>query len=211
MPVETRTEPRRGRRYDPQRRERILDAAIDVIAEHGVANATHRLIAQAADVPLGSLTYHFTGLDDLRAQAFTRLAARLSAAYAAHFEGVTTIDELVETVTDMVHGNVGADPGEWTVSYELYLEALRHPALRTVTETWMRTSRTVLERFVDPDTARGLDALVEGLVMHRMLSTAPFPREVTRAAVARAVRPLPPPSPGSAAGRTATAESEGRR
>ncbi|MEV0714086.1 TetR family transcriptional regulator [Asanoa sp. NPDC050611] len=177
----------RTRRYDPGRRERILDAAIEVIAEHGVAGTTHRLIAAAADVPLGSLTYHFDGLDQLLAQAFTRLADRLSRAYAAHFDGVRSRDDLVEAVTDMVHGNAGAQVGEWAVSYELYLAALRDPALRTVTEEWMRTSRTVLERFVDPDTARGLDALIEGLLMHRMLSTAPFPREITRAAVARAV------------------------
>lgn len=198
MEAEAKPAVRRVRRFDPQRRERILDAAIEVIAEHGVAGTTHRLIARAADVPLGSLTYHFTSLDELRAQAFTRLAERLSRAYAAHFEGVRTLDELVEAVTDMVHGNVGADAGEWAVSYELYLAALRDPALRTVTEEWMRASRTVLERFVDPDTARGLDALIEGLVMHRMLSTAPFPRTVTRAAVARAVQP----PPGATATRT---------
>jgi DNA-binding transcriptional regulator YbjK len=204
MRTDTDQGTRRVRRFDPQRRERILDAALEVIAEHGVAGTTHRLIARAADVPLGSLTYHFTGLDDLFAQAFARLAERLSRAYAAHFDGVRTLDGLVDAVTDMVHGNVGADPGEWAVSYELYLAALRDPELRTVTEEWMRTSRTVLERFVDPDTARGLDALIEGLLMHRMLSTAPFPREVTRAAVARAVQP----PPGAAAARTPS-EPEG--
>lgn len=205
MRTETDQGVRRVRRFDPRRRERILDAAIEVIAEHGVAGTTHRLIARAADVPLGSLTYHFTGLDELLGQAFTRLAERLSRAYAAHFDGVRTLDGLVEAVTDMVHGNVGADPGEWAVSYELYLAALRDPALRTVTEEWMRTSRTVLERFVDPDTARGLDALIEGLLMHRMLSTTPFPREVTRAAVARAVQPCPAPTP-----HTPSPEAEGR-
>jgi len=191
MQAEVATEIRRVRRFDPRRRERILDAAIDVIAQHGLCGTTHRLIARAADVPLGSLTYHFTGLDELCALAFTRLAERLSRAYAAHFEGVRTVDELVDAVTDLVHGNAGADAGEWAVSYELYLAALRDPALRRVTEEWMRTSRSVLERFVDPDTARALDALTEGLVTHRMLSTSPFPREVTRAAVARAVQPLP--------------------
>ena len=74
------------------------------------------------------------------------------------------------------------------MAYELYLAALRDPALRAVTEAWMRTSRTVLERFVDPVTARGVDALIEGLVMHRMLSTAPPGPEVTSAMVSRLVR-----------------------
>ncbi len=49
----------------------------------------------------------------------------------------------------------------------------------------MRTSRAVLERFVDPTTARGIDALIEGLVMHKTLSTAPVPREQIRVIVRR--------------------------
>ena len=186
---------RRARRYDPDRKGRILDAAIEVLAEHGVAGTTHRLIATAAGVPLGSLTYHFTSLEDLRAQAFFRLSQRVSTAYEAHFQGVRTTLELVEAVTDLVHDAVGADAVEWAATYELYVAALRDPALREVTETWMRTSRTVLERFVDPETARGLDALIEGLIMHRMLSTAPASRVQTRAAISRALTSLPAPAP----------------
>jgi DNA-binding transcriptional regulator YbjK len=73
------------------------------------------------------------------------------------------------------------------VAYELYLAALRDPSLRELTEEWMRSSRVVLERYVDPVTARGVDALIEGLVMHRMLSTAPPGRDVTSAMVSRLV------------------------
>jgi DNA-binding transcriptional regulator YbjK len=177
----------RVRRYDPDRKDRIIDAAIDVIAEHGVAGTTHRLIAAAADVPLGSLTYHFSSLEDLRAQAFRRYAERMSAVYAAHFDGVETTEQFVEVVTDLIAGDAGTDPRGWAIAYELYLAALRHPELRTVTEAWMRASRAVLERFVDPTTARGVDALIEGLVMHKTLSTSPLPREQIRSIVARAV------------------------
>jgi DNA-binding transcriptional regulator YbjK len=186
---------RRPRRTDPQRKERILDAAIAVLAAHGVAGTTHRLIAAEADVPLGSLTYHFDSLEDLRAQAFTRLSERVSASYAAHFTDVATSEDLVDAVTNLVHGAVGADADEWAVTYELYLAALRDPTLRAVTERWMRASRAVLERFVDPGTARSLDALVEGLVMHRMLSTSPARREQTREAVRRALIGAGPPRP----------------
>ena len=177
------------RRHDPDRASRIVDAAIDVIAEHGVAGTTHRLIAAAADVPLGSLTYHFTGLDDLLAQAFTRHAERMAAGYEARFAGVGSPEDVVDAVTGLVHADADADDRDWAVAYELYLAALRDPALRTVTESWMRRSRSVLERFVDPTTARGLDALIEGLVMHKVLSTGPVSREQTREIVARAVRP----------------------
>ncbi len=176
---------RRVRRHDPDRKDRIVDATIRVIAEHGVAGTTHRLIAAAADVPLGSLTYHFTGLEDLRAQAFRRHAERMSAIYAAHFEEVRTREQLVEAVTTLIHGDAGAEPHDWAIAYELYLAALREPALREVTDTWMRASRAVLERFVDPTTARGVDALIEGLVMHKTLATAPVPREQIREIVRR--------------------------
>jgi DNA-binding transcriptional regulator YbjK len=177
------------RRYDPDRHDRIVEAAIEVIAERGVAGTTHRLIAAAADVPLGSLTYHFTGLEDLRSQAFTRFAERMAETYEAHFARVHDGEQFVAAVTDLVHGDAGADDRDWAVAYELHLAALRDPALRTVTEAWMRRSRSVLERFVDPTTARGVDALVEGLVMHKVLSTGPVSREQTREIVARAVRP----------------------
>jgi len=177
---------RRPRRHDPDRKTRILDAAIDVMAEHGVAGTTHRLIAAAADVPLGSLTYHFTSLEDLRAQAFRRHAERMSVVYAEHFDGVQTHEQFVDAVTDLIQGDAGADTNDWAIAYELYLAALRDPALREVTETWMRTSRAVLERFVDPVTARGVDALIEGLTMNKNLSTTPYPGEQIRRMVARA-------------------------
>lgn len=177
------------RRHDPDRASRIVDATIDVIAEHGVARTTHRLIAAAADVPLGSLTYHFTGLDDLLAQAFTRHAERMAADYEARFADVRSTEDVVEAVTGLVHADADADDRDWAVAYELFLAALRDPALRTVTESWMRRSRSVLERFVDPTTSRGVDALIEGLVMHKVLSTRPVSRAETREIIARAVRP----------------------
>lgn len=177
---------RPARRYDPDRKGRIVEAAVDVIAQYGVAGTTHRRIAAAADVPLGSLTYHFSGLDDLLAQAFRWHAERMSRQYEAHFEGVRTREQFVDAVTDLIHGLVDDDPRDWAVAYELYLAALRDPALRSVTESWMRTSRTVLERFVDSTTARGVDALIEGIVMHKTLSTTGgATREETRTIIAR--------------------------
>ena len=183
---------RQARRFDPERRSRIIDATVDVIAEHGVAGTTHRRIAAAADVPLGSLTYHFDGLDDLLAQAFRRHAERMSRSYGAAFDSVATREQLIDAVTDLIHGDADADPRDWAVAYELYLAALRDPALRSVTESWMRTSRSVLERFIDPTTARGVDALIEGLVMHKTLATtAGATRAETREIVARQVGETP--------------------
>jgi TetR/AcrR family transcriptional regulator, regulator of biofilm formation and stress response len=182
------------RRHDPERRSRIVDVAVEIIAEHGVAGTTHRRIAAAADVPLGSLTYHFNGLDDLLAQAFRRHAERMSRSYEAAFADVRTREDFVDAVTDLIHSDADAEPRDWAVAYELYLAALRDPALREVTDSWMHTSRSVLERFIDPATARGVDALIEGLVMHKVLATTRgATRAETREIIARVVGPEPAP------------------
>lgn len=182
----------RARRHDPDRKGRIIEAALAVIADRGVAGTTHRSVAARADVPLGSLTYHFRSLEDLLTQAFRRHAERLSVLYAAHFDGVETHGQLIEAVTDLIHGDAAADDRDWAIAHELYLAAGRDPALRVVAETRMRASRDVLERYVDATTARGIDALIEGLLMHKTLSTAQLPRaqidDIVRRVVAGAER-----------------------
>ncbi|MGH3370479.1 MAG: hypothetical protein ACRDPR_10790 [Nocardioidaceae bacterium] len=60
-----------------------------------------------------------------------------------------------------------------------------------MTQEWMRTSRATLERFVDPTTARGIDALVEGLVLHNILSVEPLPRDAIHSIIAQQVAAAP--------------------
>lgn len=177
----------RPRRHDPDRRGRILQSALDVVAEDGVARTTHRLIAARADVPLGSLTYHFTGLDDLLAQAFALHAQRMGELYAAHFADVRGRPQFVDAVTDLIHDSATTTSSDWVIAYELYLAALRDPALRAVTDAWMKQSRVVLERHVEASTARAVDALVEGLVLHQTLSTSQLTRRQIRDVVEAAI------------------------
>jgi hypothetical protein len=66
---------------DPQRRERILQATLETIAQHGIHAVTHRKIATCADVPLGSMTYYFTGIEALLDEAFTCFTQQMSAQY----------------------------------------------------------------------------------------------------------------------------------
>lgn len=75
------TDGTRPRRYDPERRDRIIDACLDVVAAHGVAGTSQRRVAAAADVPLGSVTYHFAGRDELLREAFGRFTRQASAQF----------------------------------------------------------------------------------------------------------------------------------
>lgn len=180
------------RRHDPDRRARILRAALDTIAEHGVAGTTHRRIAAAADVPLGSMTYHFAGLDDLLTEAFTLLADTVSARFTERLAVAGTRVEACEAVVDLIVDESWATPRNLLLSYELYAYAARVPALRSVMQGWMGKSRAALEQHFSPGTARALDAMIEGLSIHRSVDRAPASRAEVRAIVTRLTGDAPP-------------------
>jgi TetR/AcrR family transcriptional regulator, regulator of biofilm formation and stress response len=175
------------RRYDPDRRARIVQAALDVIAEHGVAGTTHRRVAAAAGVPLGSMTYHFAGMDDLLHAAFTRLADTVAARFAERLAAATTRDEACEAVVDLIVDDSWATPRTMLLSYELYAFAARNPPLRLVMQAWMEKSRAALRQHFTAETAKVLDAVIEGLSIHRSVDREPMDRAAVRSAVERLI------------------------
>lgn len=170
---------------DPRRRERIIAAALDLIAEEGVAGVSHRKVATRAGVPLGSMTYHFDGMDHLLREAFGRFTDHIVAVFDTHLAGAGDRDAARAAVTDLVHVLSEGAQRDLVLTQELYTLAARRPAYRQLTQEWMRRSRVHLERHFDPDTARQLDALIEGLALHRALSPEPHDRALTAEAVAR--------------------------
>jgi DNA-binding transcriptional regulator YbjK len=177
----------KGRRNDPTRRQRIIDATLEVIAIRGVAGTTHRRIADEASVPLGSVTYYFDSLEALISAAFLQLAAQSSAQFSARLDAATDRSEAIGAVVDIIAGTIWAEPRTLLLSYELYAFAARHPAVSDVMQHWMDSSRSALERFFDPLTARALDALVEGIGIHNSIDRAPLDREAIRIIVDRVV------------------------
>lgn len=175
----------KGRQNDPTRRQRIVDATLEVIAAYGVAATTHRRIAGEAGVPLGSVTYYFESLEALIGAAFLQLAAQSSALFSARLESAEDRSAAIDAVIDIIAGTIWAKPRTLLLSYELYAFAARHPAVSAVMQQWMDNSRRSLERFFDPLTARGLDALVEGIGIHNSIDRAPLDREAIRIIVER--------------------------
>ncbi|MFH5775492.1 TetR/AcrR family transcriptional regulator [Paracoccus sp. NGMCC 1.201697] len=178
----------RKRRYDPDRRDRIIDAALDVIAARGVAGTTHRRVAEAANVPLGSMTYHFAGIDDLLVETFRRFSMSAAALYRARLEAATTPDEAREAVVDLISGGLWATQRNMLLSFELYAYAARNPRLREVLVDWMAESRAALQRHFPPATARVLDAFLEGVTIHNTNSENLISRDEVREIVARLTR-----------------------
>lgn len=170
---------RLGRRNDPDRRDRIIDACLEVVSRFGVAGTSHRKVAAQAGVPLGAMTYYFEGMDELLEEAFARFASTVSDRFEARMAAAADAEAARDAVVAIVLEDVFGDERELVLSHELYTLAAREPAYRSLTTQWMARSRTALERHFDPLTAHVLDALIEGLSIHRALdSRSRDPREV---------------------------------
>ncbi|MET9389358.1 TetR family transcriptional regulator [Streptomyces sp. NPDC006624] len=173
------------RRHDPERRQRIIDAAIRVVAEKGIAGLSHRTAAAEADVPLGSTTYHFATLDEL-------LVAALRQANEGFAEVIAARGGLTDPRSDLA-AELAGWIGEWLagdrtgveLEYELYLAALRRPALRPVAAEWAEGVAALLARRTDPVTARALVAVIDGICLQVLLTETPYDEDYAREVLRR--------------------------
>ncbi|MEU6345516.1 TetR family transcriptional regulator [Streptomyces sp. NPDC046977] len=187
-----------ARRYDPERRQRLIDAAIRVVGERGIAGLSHRAVAAEADVPLGSTTYHFATLDDLLVaalrqcnEAFLRETQERGLLVAGP-GGSGDHHDLAAELARFTEETVTRDRPRAQLEYELYLAALRHEALRPVAAEWVDLMADLLSARTDPVTARALAALVDGMCLQALLTGRDVDREEARAIFARVIGTVGP-------------------
>lgn len=170
-----------GRRHDPGRRQRIIDAAIAVVGARGIAGLSHRSVAAAADVPLGSTTYHFATLDELLIAALRQVNGEWLADFARWVEGLDPAVPLTDEVARFVEETLTGDRSRMELEYELYLAALRREAVRPIAaECLDEMVRLLGRRIGDERTARAVVAFADGLLLQHLLTGAPFEPAVVR-------------------------------
>jgi TetR/AcrR family transcriptional regulator len=91
-PTRRRARARRPQQRSLETRQRLVDAALLVFAEHGFAGASTREIARRAGVALAALPYHFTTKEALWKAASDRIFARLGETFLRRVEGLAGVD-----------------------------------------------------------------------------------------------------------------------
>ncbi|MEU3689001.1 TetR/AcrR family transcriptional regulator [Streptomyces narbonensis] len=181
----------RARRHDPGRRERIVAAALRVVGRSGLAGLSHRTVAAEADVPLGSTTYHFASLDELLVAALREAGEgfgrqlRESPALADPATGLAT------ALARLLAEWLGGERAGVELEYELYLAALRRPALRPVAAEWTESVVAALSARTDPATARALVALMDGVCLQVLLTGGTYDEAYAREMLARVLKEAP--------------------
>jgi AcrR family transcriptional regulator len=114
-------------------RERILDAACDVIAEHGIDDVRIARIATVAGVSPALVHYHFDTRDALLAEALEHSFELLGdlRTTSAEAEGWTAAQRLGWMI-DQSLPFPGLGDREWRLWLELWGRAARQPELRAV-------------------------------------------------------------------------------
>lgn len=178
-----------ARRTDPNRRDRLIDVALEVIAEHGVARTTHRKVAEAGDVPLGSMTYHFRDLDELLAAAFKRFTERITRVYNEAMASAHTNEQATSVIADLLCGGQWFSAKDVVLVCELYVFAIRNPETRVMLGEWAALSMKIMEENYPPDTARQLESIIGGLILTNYFAPQPLRRDEVESLIAKIARP----------------------
>ncbi|MGW0732208.1 TetR/AcrR family transcriptional regulator [Streptomyces sp. NPDC002851] len=182
------------RRRDPERRiEEIIAATERVIADRGVEGLTHRAVATEAGVPLGATTYHFATKEDLLAAALARAVDRFSAylhTWVAERPDLTH-EQFAVLLTDALVHSFGTERDQQVLEFELYLAALRRPALRPIADRYHALNLWALNHYTDPDTATAAAAALNGISLRALATSTPPTRSEIETILRRILTPNP--------------------
>lgn len=178
-------------------RQRLLTAAAELIAELGWGRVTTRAVAQRAGLPLGAVSYHFRGKQELLSQAALATVERLFP--MSELTAVESLAELLGLITTSLGERELSESVLAGVLAEALREAGRDPQLAERMTTLLAEYRRVLGELVraeqqrdavradaDPAAVATLVAAAgDGLLLHALLDS-----EIDAAGAVEALRTL---------------------
>ena len=157
---------------DPERRERIVSATIELLRDGGVVAVTARAVASRAGVPLGSVSYHFASVRALLIEASRRVVHLRIAALTEWGRGVTA-ETVVPRLAELIHQQLTVGRALTVVSYELYLLGLRDAEFREISAGSVRELRAHLRRYCAPGHVERLAATADGFQLESLFDPTP--------------------------------------
>lgn len=181
-----------------RRRQALVDAAAELLADGGFDAVRHRAVAERAGLPLASTTYYFGSLDELVTAAVEQTGRTDLAAGQVALRDLGSaehdLDDVIELVLDQLLGPVHDTDDYHAVllRYERLVGTGRRPFLRPL----MRGLGDELDALLAEIFARSdlrldraevdrLVALVDGTVLNALIEVAPDPRGAAHAALRR--------------------------
>jgi AcrR family transcriptional regulator len=130
------------------RRTTIAEAALRVLGREGHAGLTARKVAAEAGLALGHITYNFSGMDDVLAEAYRLLSARLRAASDSDPKASPQA-----RLSAFLRAGFTSDfltPAHLRIRIDLWSAALTHPAVAETERALYAHYRARLEAHLAP-------------------------------------------------------------
>lgn len=122
------------------RRLLLLQTTLRLIADNGIDSVTHRSVAEAANVALGSTTYWFKSRQEMLREALEYFARLEIETLNEHLDSVLgrqlSNRQLVEEFADLLMTQLGDERWRTVAQYALLQEAARQPELQAVCKEW---------------------------------------------------------------------------
>ena len=151
-------------------KERILEAASEIIRNEGLHACTQRAIAVEVDISPGTVTWHFKMLDDLHDAVITKAVESFEAETLKWFSECAP-DKTEVQLTRFLFWTL-QQPARLLREYELFVAAVARPRLREGAMQWIRThSRILQERFgLNAERADAVVAYTDAWLLRSLLS-----------------------------------------
>lgn len=165
-----------------ERREYIAQTAAKLLLEGGSERLTHRRVAAAAGVPLGSTTQYFKSIDELRRAGLQCVAKSLD-------EDIEEMSQRLKAIDGDLDALAGefceclCDPKSVNEEMALYRGALNDPEVRDMFESFEWQFIDQISGYASPDVTRLLSALWDGIAISTYLTGRPFDRELITGAI----------------------------
>jgi DNA-binding transcriptional regulator YbjK len=142
-----------GKASNGARRLLLLQTTLRLIADDGIDAVTHRSVAEAADVPLGSTTYWFSSRQEMLREALEHFARLEIETLNEHLDSVLgkrrSRRQLVDEFTDLLMAQLGDQRWRTVAQYALLQEAARRPELEAVCREWSEAWELALSGLFD--------------------------------------------------------------
>ncbi|WP_433174310.1 TetR/AcrR family transcriptional regulator [Actinoallomurus sp. CA-150999] len=165
-----------------QRKEALLDAAVDLLEAGGFAQVTHRAVADRATLPLAATTYYFRSREDLLTQAFARLVQRDISSMRERLRPLTDTDPaaVADAVVSALAPACEAERSRQLALWELYFQVGREPAFRPFARAWTDGCHEIVAEVLAeadyPHAPADVDILVatiEGMIARDLVEARP--------------------------------------
>lgn len=166
-----------------KRKALIIEAAAGLIVAEGIATLTHRKVAAAAGVPLGSTTQHFASLDDLKFHALEYVSIQMDeylrqgAELLAQSRGSAT--DLAQFLHDYLSDEISARAGA-----AFYAACIERPELRPVTARVFDGMIEVMEGYMSKQAAHAIGLLTDGALFYMVTHESPPDKQFLESTIA---------------------------